>query len=230
MKYVKMLAAAMGCGACVPTCLAINELADPSFELPVPIQLSSSVPTNLLLSHGQWGSQNGVKVGGFFGGQTDGIVPFDGVVMDRMVSTGDVSGITRTYQALDLTPYHSLIDSGQATIEGSERFNAPFAGAVAIMSIEYFDGSGFYDAGHQTGLPSMGSLGLDSDLANWDILTVGASVPVNTRWVLFSVGFQNASLGSGAGYADFNNVSIGPTPGTAGLLGLGALVGLRRRR
>lgn len=216
------VAACLGLGA--SAAFGQNLLNDPGFEGSSLIQAGGVLRDTLAQNPGRWVTENGERVTG----PHDGIATAEGSWMLRMVNSDVVGGVTRTYQAVDVSGYAALIDSGRGSVRGSEMFASPIAGAVAEISMWCVADFASFDSSNAP--TQFGSLNLGVNSSNWQGLIVEGSIPVATRWVVFSVGYQYDFVRPGIGYADANNVLVGPTPGSAMALGLGALVAVRRRR
>ncbi len=205
--------------ACTAASLA-NLLADPGFEDPniplVPIGQVAGPP----FLPGAWGVESASKTG-----PLHGISPFQGnymLHMDRIVGNH-----TQTIQAVDLTAYAADIDAGNGTFTFSAWYNAPSgSSARAIATIQSYDSDNtmwIYPTDTQAS-----SLNLDTDLDTWEQVTVSMDLPVGTRWVIVQVHFTNDSLTAAGGFVDGVTAVI-PEPASLGLLGMGALLLLRRR-
>lgn len=194
-------------------------LVDPGFENN-PLSTHTLVLGNFILD--VWG----VEAATIYTGTENGVTPAEGVDMLRM--TDDLLVVTQAFQITDVSAYTALIDSGGATVNLNALFNVssivPAAlGGVAVM---------FYDAGgdweNNIGVIS-GGITLNNLPGTWQTASVSGTIPVNTRWLISEVSYNNASLQSNPGYVDAVELTIVPEPTTMCLLALGGLL-LRRRK
>lgn len=93
--------------------------------------------------------------------------------------------------------------------------------------MSFYDADGYWD--NNIGVISSGGITLDNLPGTWQTASVSGAIPVNTRWVISAVFYNNASLESNPGYVDAVELTIVPEPTTMCLLALGGLL-LRRRK
>ncbi|MBM4102627.1 MAG: PEP-CTERM sorting domain-containing protein [Planctomycetes bacterium] len=204
-----------------------NLLVDPGFETN-PLTTYTNVLTNFPGFVGQWGDEVSTIVTA-----ENGITPFQGVRMLRMDDDGLTA--TQTFQSTDVTAFAATIDAGGVGINAIAQYNAHPHLSAALSNITVF----FFSAanwGSQIGTPLVSNLILDASPNTWQANLVAGIVPVGTRWMVTQVAYQNASLlgSDGAmypGYVDAAELWVKvPEPATMGLLALGGLTLLRRRR
>lgn len=198
-----------------------NLLVDPGFEAN-PLTTASNVLNNFPTYQGQWGVESATITG-----VDGGVTPAQGTKMLRMTDDGLVA--TQAFQVTDVTVYAGLIDSGGATANLGALFNADknVPAAIASVYVQFFSASNY---GSQIGTPLNAGLTLDNNPATWELISVSGAIPVNTRWILSQVLYNNASLVSNPGYVDAARFTVTPEPATLAVLGLGSLALRRRRR
>ncbi len=198
-----------------------NLLVDPGFEAN-PLTTASNVLNNFPTYQGQWGVESATITG-----VDGGVTPAQGTQMLRMTDDGLVA--TQAFQVTDVTVYAGLIDSGGATANLSALFNADknVPAAIASVYVQFFSASNY---GSQIGTPLNAGLTLDNTPGTWELISVSGAIPVNTRWILSQVMYNNASLVNNPGYVDAARFTVTPEPATLAALGLGSLAFLRRRR
>lgn len=198
-----------------------NLLVDPGFEAN-PLTTASNVLNNFPTYQGDWGVEAATITG-----VDGGVTPAQGTKMLRMTDDGLVA--TQAFQVTDVTVYAGLIDSGGATANLSALFNVDkdVPAAVAGIYVQFFSASNY---GSQIGAPLNAGLTLDSNPGTWEIISVSGAIPVNTRWILSQVLYNNASLMNHPGYVDAARFTVTPEPATLAVLTLGSLALRRRRR
>ncbi len=203
-----------------------NLLVDPGYESN-PLDTAANVLGAFVTYQGVWGVEAATITG-----VDGGVTPAQGSLMLRMVDDGQ-AGTTQGMQVTDVTAYAGVIDSGGATINMSALFNVD-TGLPAALGGVYVS---FFTASNYGSLTSFigNTMTLDTNPASWELITTGGSIPVGTRWLLSQVLYSDASLigNDGAthpGYVDSGRMEIVPEPATFGLLAIGALAGLRKKR
>lgn len=197
-------------------------LTNPGFETPTTTS-ASNVLNNFPGFAGVWGPEMGSITTA-----TLGVTPFAGSRMLRM--TDDGLTYTQTFQAIDVTSFSGLINSGQAQLTASAwlNTNGGYTGAFALVNVMYFSGPAW---GTMTGNSGNGTLTLDANPQTWESASVTSMIPVGTTWLVYQVAYQNASIGTNTGFVDNAGLDIVqvPAPGALALLGLAGLTGRRRR-
>jgi uncharacterized protein (TIGR03382 family) len=198
-------------------------LTNPGFETPTTTS-ASNVLNNFPGFAGIWGPEMGSITTA-----TMGVTPFQGSRMLKM--TDDGLTYTQTFQAIDVTSFSGLINAGQAQMTASAwlNTNGGYTGAFGLVNVMYFSGPTW---GSMTGNSGNGTLTLDANPQTWEAVSVTSMIPVGTQWLVYQVAFQNASIGTNAGFVDLAGLDIVqvPTPGALALLGLAGLGVSRRRR
>ena len=198
-------------------------LTNPSFETPTTTS-AANVLGNFPGFAGIWGPEVGSITTA-----TMGVTPFAGSRMLKM--TDDGLTYTQTFQAIDVTSFSGLINAGQAQMTASAwlNTNGGYTGAFGLVNVMYFSGPTW---GSMTGNSGNGTLTLDANPQTWEAVSVTSMIPVGTQWLVYQVAFQNASIGTNAGFVDLAGLDIVqvPTPGALALLGLAGLGVSRRRR
>jgi hypothetical protein len=215
----------LGVAACAQPAWA-NLLVDPGFEVN-PLDTASNVLNNFATYQGIWGVEVATITG-----VDNGVTPFQGIQMLRMVDDGLVA--TQGFQVTDVTSYAGLIDSGGATVNLSALFNVDKAvpGAISAVYMQFFSGPNY---SLQIGTPLSGGLSLDTFDTTWETASLSGAVPVGTRWLLSQVMYNNASLLGvdgvlHPGYVDAADLTVTPEPATLALLGFAATLLWTRRR
>jgi len=221
-RILTWVALSAGLAGAATTATASNLLVDPGFEVN-PLVNYGLVLGNFPAYEGDWG----VEAATITGAQ-GGVTPPEGVQMLRMVDDGLVA--TQAFQVTDVTSYAGLIDSGGATVNLSALFdvdsNVPAASASVVLT---FHSAATY--GSQIGSPISSGITLDNLPVTWEPAYLSGPVPVGTRWLVSQVAYNNASLGGNPGYVDGARLDVLPEPATLGLLALGGVgVMVRRRR
>lgn len=203
-----------------------NLLIDPGFEANA-LTSYVNVLTDFTTYQGIWGVENATITVA-----ENGVTPPEGVKMLRMVDDGLLT--TQGFQVTDVTSYAAIIDSGAGIVNLSALFNVDHGVPAAITGVyvQFFSASNY---GSQIGAGIGGGLTLDNSDITWETTSVGGAIPVNTRWILSQVAYNNASLlgSDGAvhpGYVDAANLRITPEPASLTLLLLGASAMWMRRR
>jgi len=182
-------------------------------------------------------------------GVDNGITPFEGSRMMQFVVTHssttpkdqDSSDIA---QLIDMSPYQSLVSSGNAVINMSAWFNRvqfeTQTDTQFAIAIRAWDGlpSDYPAKVIQGGMKLAGSaeiIDTDGLLTTWEQAQTCLTLPINTEYISISVVAKENILNDLSGvefdghYVDAVSVSIVPEPMSCVLLGIGSL-GLIRRR
>lgn len=198
-------------------------LTNPSFETPTTTS-AANVLGNFPGFAGIWGPEVGSITTA-----TMGVTPFAGSRMLKM--TDDGLTYTQTFQAIDVTSYSGMINAGQAQLTASAwlNTNGGYSGAFGLVNVMYFSGAAW---GTMTGNSGNGTLALDANPQTWESVSVTSMIPTGTTWLVYQVAFQNASIGTNAGFVDLAGLDIVqvPAPGALAALGFAALGARRRRR
>jgi hypothetical protein len=210
--------------ACAPLAAA-NLLVDGGFESNALTTAGNSL-NNFVGFQGVWGQENAYVIG------TDGsISPKSG---QKMLVMRQNSGVTtQIFQIVDVSSYASLIDSGSAQAIASAMLNARGTGRIGGIYLNFFTSASYSSI--LSGSPGASLNPLDSDASTWQMASATVSIPSGTRWMMFQIAYNNASLATLGGqpengYADDASLAIIPAPGVAGLFGLCALLARGRRR
>ncbi len=210
-----------GCtAATVAQTASANLLTNPGFEISVTTS-ASNVINNFPAFQGIWGPEvGGITVA------TGGVTPAAGSNMLEMYTDG--LSYTQTFQTVDVSSFSTMINAGSATVTGSALFNTVggYMGAWSFINIIFFSGNTW--ATMISNSPN-GILNLDANPMTWESASSSAAVPVGTTWMMFQVGYNNASIGNNPGFVDDTYMNIVPAPGAIALLGLAGLAGRRRR-
>ncbi len=197
-----------------------NLLVDPGFEAN-PLTTASNSLNFFATYQGVWGVE-AATITGIDGGVT----PAQGVKMLNMTDDGQTT--TQGFQATDVTSYAALIDSGGATVNLSALFttDANPSAALAGVYVQFFTASNYGSLTTYIG----NTLTLDVSPLTWETISTSGTVPPGTRWLMSQVAYNNASLAGNSGYVDAADLTITPEPATLGLLALGGLAMLKRKR
>jgi len=177
---------------------------------------------------------------GWFGTGSDPAVPLTRIELGLVTTGGTFNGTTDiTFSLHDGSPSGLVFGSGatlySTTISGVTLSMADGAGpnlftlSIDLPSVETL--GGFNNIGFAIGVENFdfdGEFGFQaaSTLAQpVGFYTTNASYYDGSSWSLFSFGSDPTT-----GVANFVTTIYTPTPGTAGVLALGGLVGVRRRR
>ncbi|HVP12072.1 MAG TPA: hypothetical protein VMV94_12900 [Phycisphaerae bacterium] len=203
-----------------------NLLVDPGFEVNQ-LDTAYNVLNFFSTYQGIWGVEAAT-----ISGVDNGVTPFQGVQMLRMVDDGLTA--TQGFQVTDVSSYATLIDSGGATVNLSALFNVDKAvpAAISAVYVQFFTGPSY---GSQIGSPLSGGLTLDISPNTWQTASLSGAIPAGTRWLLSQVLYNDASLMgidglSHPGYVDAANLTITPEPAGLGVLALTALALWKRWR
>jgi hypothetical protein len=198
-----------------------NLLSDPGFESGS-VTTAANVLGNFPVYQAQWGQEAASDTG-----PNGGVTPFQGVLMHSMSNAGGVA--TQTFQAIDVTAYATLINSGSALVNMNAMFDADqnVPAALGAVYVSFFTGNTYGTLTSTIG----NSLALDNSPSTWEPITVSGAIPVGTTWMVAQVAYNNASLASSNGafdpsYVDAADLTITPVPepSTFALLGAGTLL------
>ena len=211
---------AMGLGQAA---FGVNLLTDPGFETN-PTTTASNVLNFFATYQGQWGPEMGSITGPMLG-----VNPASGSQMLSM--TDDGGSYTQTFQAVDVSAYAGMINSGSAVVSASAFYNTVggYIGAFGAVGVEFFSAASY---GSGLGYSGSGVLTLDANPQTWESASITAPIPVGTTWMVFQVAYNDASLAGNHGFVDDADLQIIPAPGAAVLAGVGVVcagVGRRRR-
>jgi len=198
-----------------------NILNNPGFEVAT-TTTAANVLGNFTGFQGIWAPEMGSITTA-----TLGVTPAAGARMLGMTNAGGAA--SQTFQSVDVTAYAALINSGTATMNASALYNTNggYTGAQGSIVVQFFTTSNY---GSLIGNSGFGTLALDANPLTWETASISSAIPVGTTWMVFQVFYGNASIGNNTGFVDNAFLEIVPTPGALALLGLGGLVGGRRRR
>jgi len=192
-----------------------NLLVDPEFDGIPPLNTLFNIfnPPSYLIT-GQWGAENGAIVG-----VDGGVTPLTAKTMLAEYYTGSY---TQTLQVTDVSA-----DPASSTYTLSAYFNANqnLSAANAFVNITFYDSTYTFLGG-----PPSSGLVLDNNPSTWAQISLTATEPLNTKYIVSQVMYLDSTLmdSSGAtypGYVDSASLTLVPEPGTMLLL-LSGLVGL----
>ena len=198
-----------------------NLIVDPGFESN-PL-INYALVLGPPYTTGAWSAEVGAITG-----PASGITPADGVKMLELSDDGLIA--TQSFQLIDVTPYSTDINAGNASITASGNYNVPQDVAAGTSAVNV----GFYNAAHgfisstQTTSSVLPGAVLDNNPATWQTLNITSfPVPVNTAYLLMQPLFANASMVNAAGahrpgYVDRTSLTLTavPEPSTLVLAGL----------
>lgn len=200
-----------------------NILSNPGFETPT-TTTAANVLGNFPGFAGVWGPEVGAITTA-----TLGVTPASGSRMLGMTTDG--ASYTQTFQAIDVSSFAGLINSGMAQLNAGALLNTNggYTGAFGAVNVEFFSGPAY---GTLMGNSGSGTLTLDANPLTWQSVSVTSAIPVGTMWLVFQVAYQNASIGNNTGFVDdaYLNITQVPAPGALAALGLAACGARRRRR
>ena len=207
-----------------------NLLVDPSFENPALTPFGQIIGPPF--TTGVWGGEVAANVTG----PVAGISPASGLRMHRMDDDGGVA--TQSWQLVDLSPYTTAINAGNASVNFDALFNVPanVAGGIGSLVVSFFTAA-------QTPVPPLitaAPFNADSIPPTWQSFGLsGVAVPPTTQYVRLQLAFANASMQAPngtqrPGFVDDARLTltIVPEPSTIGLgsLAMAGLLWLRKRR
>ena len=207
-----------------------NLLVDPSFENPVLTPFGQILGPPF--ANGVWGGENAANVTG----PDNGVVPAAGARMHRMNDDGLLA--TQSWQKVDVTPYSSFINAGNASVNFGALFNVPQDVLAANGSV----GVSFLNAANApVGPPFVGvAANPDSNPASWQAYGLAnVAVPPTTSFIRLQLAYANATMISptGAdrpGFVDDARLTLTlvPEPSTLclGAVSLLSMLLLSRRR
>ena len=194
-----------------PSAMATNLLVDPEFDGIPPLNTFGPVFGPPFIT-GQWGAENGAIVG-----VNGGVTPLTARTMLAEYAPG-TSSYTQTLQVTDVSA-----DPALSTYTLGAYFDADqnLTAAHAYVNISFYDSS--YSL---LGGPPSSGLILDNNPATWEQISLTATEPLNTKYIVSQVMYDNSTLASHsgavyAGYVDSASLTRVPEPTTVILLGLG---------
>ncbi|GJQ28046.1 MAG: hypothetical protein HBSAPP02_30780 [Phycisphaerae bacterium] len=196
-------------------------LSDWSFENGIDPLPSLGAVVGPPFSSGFWGAERGGEVTA-----ERGVTPFH---LQHMLYMEDEGGVvTQAFQAVDVSSFATLIDSGGAVADLSAWVNTYLSGQIFWPALFYFDGPN----GWGSPINSTNWLyDVDPNAETWQLISATDPIPVGTRWIVVQVGYRNAELPDNErAYVDAVEFNIIPEPATLTLLAAGLMAGLRRRR
>jgi hypothetical protein len=212
-NLVPLCAALLLAIAAVTPAAGANLLVDPEFDgIPSLLPMASVFPPSGSSILGNWGAENGAIVG-----LDDGVTPL--TLKTMLAEYSPAGGYTQTAQVTDVSSYPA-----GSTFLLSAYFNVndhvPAASAFVNIS--------FYDASYSflSGPPSAGLI-LDTNIVTWEQISLTATEPLGTKYVVSQVLYDENTLPGvdgvvHAGYVDSASLTVVPEPGTIALLGMGA--------
>ena len=200
-----------------------NLLVDPDFNGAPPLNTFVAVfgPPFIL---GQWGAENGAIVAA--GG---GVTPLTASTM--LAEYSPAGGYTQTLQVTDVSS-----DPASSTYTLSAYFDVPqnLSAAHAYVNISFYDASN-----NPLGGPPSAGLILDNNPATWQPISITATEPLNTKYIVSQVLYDESTLSDSTGatqpgYVDSASLTLVPVPEPSSVLlafsGLAALVWYARRK
>jgi hypothetical protein len=191
---------------------AVNLLVDPEFDGIPPLNTLPTVFGPPFIT-GQWGAENGAILA-----IDGGVTPLTAKTMLAEYYTGTT--YSQTMQATDVSANPAL---------SSFLFSAYFNANMNVPAAQAFVNVSFYDASYNyLGMaPSVG-LTLDNSTSTWEQISVTATEPLNTKYLVSQVMYLESSLlnANGAvypGYVDSASLTVVPEPSLLSLVGLGAM-------
>jgi hypothetical protein len=188
----------------------LNLLVDPEFDgVPPLLPMTSVFPPSGVSILGAWGAENGAIVG-----IDDGVTPLTPKTMLAEYSTG--GSYTQTAQVTDVLAYPT---GSTFTLSAYFNVNDHVPAANAFVNLSFYDASYAYLGG-----PPSAGLVLDSNIATWEPISLTTIGPLNARYVVSQVLYDdNTLLGVDgvvhAGYVDSASLTAVPEPATIALLG-----------
>ncbi len=203
-----------------------NILTDPGFESNPLAPSFNTVLNNFPVYQNQWGAESGSIVG-----VTGGISPASGNNMLQLNGPG-TGTVSQAGQVVDITSSAALVDAGNAVIQAGAMLNSNAVLPIGGVYVSFFTRNTY---GTIFGPAPTNVINVVPN--TWQSVSVSAPIPPLTRWILVQVGFDANSISNSAGivtagFADdaFANVVAVPEPASIGLLGIGGLGLLARRR
>lgn len=165
----------------------------------------------------------------------DGITPIDGDRMLQFLNIGHGSS-NDIWQLVDMTPFSSLLSSGDIVGTLSAKFNRVAGDAQTDtafrVSIQAYSGQ---PTNFPTGMLAEGKQYIysDSNIGTWELATADLQLPAKTTFI--AVGLRIKSdisddLEFDGHYADAVSLTVTPEPATLSLLAIGGLALLRRKK
>ena len=240
MMFVAAIVAALGSAAVavdIQTVPAGNLLVNPGFETIV--ATTGSWPTNV----GYWRGDDSAIVTA-----SDGILPLEGSHMLKFIyaASGRPSefGACEVMQVLDLTAFASFISQGHGVAVASANFNRVHGDsqtdrAFGVELRAYAGDASTFPSQYQNGdelALDYDQISTDGDTSTWEAASIELSLPVTTGfvavriWASENVHNDLTGVEFDGHYADATSLVVIPEPATLGMLALGGLTLLGRRR
>jgi hypothetical protein len=192
-----------------------NLLVDPDFNgVPSLLSMAAVFPPSGTSVLANWGAENGAIVG-----VDDGVTPFSGGKMLAEYTTSS-SSYTQTAQVTDVSSYPA---SSAFVLSAYFNVNNNVPAAHAYVNVS------FYDASYSplASPPSVGLI-LDNNITTWEQISLSATEPLNTKYIVSQVLYDENTLPGidgvvHAGYVDGASLTVVPEPSSIFLLGMGAV-------